>query len=219
MPAPLRPIATLASLGVAAALVLGAGPALSQLPVDIPGTTEVPPPFPLDFSQPMPTGISPELTAEAQAIVQQFVGTLLPTLQLAIAAGGPVNAIEVCAVEAPAIAARLSEQTGWDVSRVSLKARNDSLAAPDTWETVILSQYDQRHRGGESGADMNTAEMVSGQFRYMQAQPAAPLCLTCHGTNISDDVKSVLQQRYPNDKATGYVEGQIRGAISLLKAL
>lgn len=216
MPAPLRAIATLASLGIAAALVLGARPALSQLPVDIPGTTEVPPPFALDFNQPMPTGISPELTAEAQSIVQQFVGTLLPTLQLAIAAGGPVNAIEVCAVEAPAIAARLSEQTGWDVSRVSLKARN-SNATPDSWETVILSQYDQRHRGGESGANMNTAEMVSGQFRYMQAQPAAPLCLTCHGTSISDDVKSVLQQRYPNDMATGYVEGQIRGAISLIK--
>jgi hypothetical protein len=216
MPAPLRPIATLASLGIAAALVLGAGPALSQLPVDIPGTTEVPPPFALDFNQPMPTGVSPELTAEAQSIVQQFVGTLLPTLQLAIAAGGPAHAIEVCAVEAPAIAERLSAQTGWDVSRVSLKARN-SNATPDGWEAVILSQWDQRHRGGEPGANMNTAEMVSGQFRYMQAQPAAPLCLTCHGTSISDEVKSVLQQRYPNDMATGYVEGQIRGAISLIK--
>ena len=45
------------------------------------------------------------------------------------------------------------------------------------------------------------------------------MCLTCHGTDVSDDVMSALQQRYPNDMATGYLEGQIRGAISLIKEL
>ncbi len=219
MPMPIRPFAALTALGVLGAFTLGAGPVLSQPPVSVPGVTEVPPPFALDFNEPMPTGVSPELTAEAASITQQFVGTLLPTLQLAIASGGPVHAIEVCAVEAPAIAARLSEQTGWDVSRVSLKARNSSAAAPDFWETTILNLFDQRQRGGEPGASLNTAETVSGQFRYMQAQPAAPLCLTCHGTDISEDVMSALQQRYPNDMATGYLEGQIRGAISLIKEL
>ena len=219
MPTPIRPFDILTALGVLGAITLGAGPALSQPPAGVPGLTEVPPPFALDLNEPMPTGASPELTAEAVSITQQFVGTLLPTLQLASASGGPVHAIDVCAVEAPAIAARLSEQTGWDVSRVSLKARNSSTATPDFWETTILNLYDQRQRGGEPGAGMTTAETVSGQFRYMQAQPAAPLCLTCHGTNVSADVLSALQQRYPNDMATGYLEGQIRGAISLIKEL
>ncbi len=219
MPTPIRPLATLSALGLVACIALSAGPVQSQPPISVPGLSEVPPPFALDFNEPMPTGVSPELTAEAASIVQQFVGTLLPTLQLAIASGGPVHAIEVCAVEAPAIAARLSEQTGWDVSRVSLKARNSSTATPDFWETTILNLFDQRQRGGEPGASLNTAEVVSGQFRYMQAQPAAAMCLTCHGTDVSDDVMSALQQRYPNDMATGYLEGQIRGAISLIKEL
>lgn len=219
MPAPIRPFVLLTTLGLAATVALGAGSAMSQPPISVRGLSEVPPPFALDFNEPMPTGVSPELTAEAASITQQFVGTLLPTLQLAIASGGPVHAIEVCAVEAPAIAARLSEQTGWDVSRVSLKARNSSTATPDFWETTILNLFDQRQRGGEPGASLNTAETVSGQFRYMQAQPAAPLCLTCHGTNVSEDVLSALRQRYPNDLATGYLEGQIRGAISLIKDL
>jgi len=219
MPTPIRPLAILTALGVLGAITLTASPVLSQPPASVPGPTEVQPPFALSFDQPMPVSFSPELTAEAVSITQQFVGTLLPTLQLAIASGGPVHAIDVCAVEAPAIAARLSEQTGWDVSRVSLKARNSSTATPDFWETTILSMFDQRHRGGEPGANMNVSEVVSTQFRYMQAQPAASLCLTCHGTNISEDVLSVLQQRYPDDMATGYMEGQIRGAISLIKEL
>jgi hypothetical protein len=159
------------------------------------------------------------LDVQAKAITKQFVSTLLPTLQRAMADGGTENAVEVCAVRAPAIATELAAETGWSVKRVSLKPRNMSSAVPDEWEHEVLQQFDQRQAAGESGATINTSAMVNDVYRFMQAQPAMPLCLACHGTDISPKVESVLQRHYPNDAATGYFAGQIRGAISLSKKL
>lgn len=155
------------------------------------------------------------LVSEASDLTARFVGTLLPTLQSALQSGGPLHAIDVCAIEAPKIAQTLSEESGWEVTRVSLKARNSDTAIPDTWETQVLNMFDQRQRAGETPATLNIAETVNGSFRYMQAQPTAPLCLTCHGSEVSEEVLSAIHAKYPNDLAIGYQAGQIRGAISL----
>jgi uncharacterized Ntn-hydrolase superfamily protein len=167
--------------------------------------------------QPGPQEPSAEMVAQAQALAGQFVGTLLPTLQAAMQEGGPVQGIEVCADAAPRIAADLSQASGWQVSRVSLRARNQQTAVPDAWEAQVLTDFDLRQRAGEPAGQINQAAMVNGQFRYMQAQPTGELCLTCHGTDISSDVRAALAQHYPADTATGYAAGQIRGAISLRK--
>lgn len=156
---------------------------------------------------------------EAAQITQRFVGTLMPTLQAAMAEGGPLQAIDVCAIAAPGIALQLSEETGWDVGRVSLKARNSAKATPDAWEAQVLRTFDARQGQGEPGASLHVAETVEGKFRYMQAQPTAALCLTCHGSEVSADVLSAIRLKYPNDLAIGYRVGEIRGAISLAKDL
>jgi hypothetical protein len=156
-----------------------------------------------------------KLDTEAAELAGVFVGRLLPTLQQAMLEGGPVNGIDVCAVQAPLIAQQLSEQSGWQVKRVSLRARNSATAVPDDWERVALQEFDQRQQSGEVAAGMSKAETVAGEFRFIQAQPAGPLCLTCHGTDLSADVRTALAQYYPDDAATGYLAGQIRGGISM----
>jgi hypothetical protein len=160
---------------------------------------------------------SAELIEQGRALTNQFVATLQPTLLGAMQEGGPIGAIEVCAVEAPRIAADLSESSGWAVSRVSLRARNQLSAIPDSWESDVLVQFDQRQLAGDPVEQLNVAAVVDGEFRYMQAQAAGPLCLTCHGSEISSEVQSVLSRHYPQDMATGYSAGQIRGAITVRK--
>ena len=155
------------------------------------------------------------LEQQAREITQQFTSTLLPTLQQALADGGPVNAIEVCATRAPQIADDLSNSTSWSVNRVSLKARNQQRAIPDSWERSVLERFNVDARAGVTAAALNEAAMVEGEFRFMQAQVAMPLCLTCHGENLSEDVNAALRQHYPDDLATGYSAGDVRGAISL----
>lgn len=165
-----------------------------------------------------PAAPEPDLQAlekQAGEWAGRFVGTLQPTLQQAMGEGGPVHAITVCAEEAAQIAAALAEESGWAVKRVSLQPRHQASAQPDAWERSVLEDFDRRQRAGEAGAALRAFEVVGGEFRYMQAQPTGPLCLTCHGQNIADDVRSALAERYPDDQATGYVAGEIRGAISL----
>lgn len=157
------------------------------------------------------------LQAEARSLVQQFAGQLKPTLQKAMAEGGPTQAIQVCSKQAPAIAQQLSRESGWDVTRVSLKPRNQQTASPDAWEREQLKEFDRRQAAGEPAAQINTARQVDNTFRYMQAQGVEPLCLSCHGEKLSPAVEQALQRHYPADIATGYSLGQVRGAISLKK--
>jgi hypothetical protein len=160
-----------------------------------------------------------QLKQEAVSIVKRFGGTLKPELKKALTAGGPAHAIEVCAFQAPAIAQKLSKDTGWDVKRVSLKPRNSTSAIPDAWERKVLEQFDSRQAGGESAEKMAFAEIVDGEFRFMKAQGVEKVCLNCHAAKIKPEVEAALKDKYPQDKARGYSLGQIRGAFSLSKSL
>ena len=159
------------------------------------------------------------LKREAQQLVQQFVGQLKPQLKKAMEAGGPTLAIESCATLAPAIADAISAQSGWKVRRVSLKTRNASRAEPDDWERSVLIRFDQRQAAGALPSTINFGEIEGGHYRYMQAQGVEPVCLVCHGQQLSASVKEMLDQYYPNEQARGYTLGQLRGAISLTKPL
>jgi len=161
----------------------------------------------------------PALDAEAVQIVKTFAGTLKPKLKSAIQSGGFVHAIDICSVEAPKIAASLSAETGWDIKRVSLKARNKSSATPDTFERMVLEQFDERQANGEKASGMMFSEVVGNEYRFMKAQGVQGLCFNCHGGSLQPEVEKAIAERYPEDMATGYSLGQIRGAFSLTKVL
>jgi len=177
--------------------------------------------FSMLFNQTKANELSVELqsTAEARNIAKSFGGMLKPKLKTAIQTDGLQHAINVCAIEAPKIAKELSEKTGWSVKRVSLKPRNKNSASPDTFERMILEQFDRNQVEGKSSKTIEHAEIVGNQFRYMKAQMVEGVCLNCHGGAISPDTKEAIKKQYPEDIAMGYSLGQIRGAFSLIKDL
>jgi hypothetical protein len=164
-------------------------------------------------------------TAEARAAAGKLMAELGGELKKEISSGGPANAISVCKGLAPKIAARLSNEHGWKVSRVSLKARNPVLGPADAWEQQALLEFDRRAAAGDKPETLERAEIVAEPqgryFRYAKALPVQPLCLNCHGAagDIAPGVKEKLSAEYPNDRATGYSPGQIRGAISIKRPL
>ena len=173
--------------------------------------------LPVLAALPLWAGETPDvaLEEEARAVAGQFASQLKPRLQAALREGGPSHAIEICATQAPKIADALSTDTGWRVKRVSLKARNASRAITDAWEKQVLEEFDRRRAAGEEPASLNYGEQVGGRYRYMQAQVVEPVCLTCHAETLSEPVRQTLEQYYPDDYATGYSLGQVRGAFSL----
>lgn len=166
---------------------------------------------------------TPAWVVEARGVATSVPPQLLAVLQQQIAKGGPEGAIAVCREQAPALARAASERSGWNVKRVSLRNRNPK-AVPDTWERAGLEDFDRRRAAGEAPATLERAEIVveGGQsfLRYMRALPTIELCTQCHGApeRLSAAVKAQLSQLYPDDRATGYAVGDIRGAMTLKKA-
>lgn len=162
------------------------------------------------------------LTARAKASIAAFAEALKSELMAAMQDGGPVQAIEVCHTRAPEIARQISEQRGMSLSRVSQKNRNPKNG-PNRWQAAVLDEFEARRAAGADVGAMHwqaTAAVPGGlEFRFMKAIPTAPLCLACHGEAIAPAVAEKLAELYPEDAATGFREGDIRGAFVVTQRL
>lgn len=159
---------------------------------------------------------------QSRIVLGDFMLLLKLELKAAMREGGPGNAIMVCKNRAPKIAAEISEKHGWRVARTSLKLRNP-LNEPDPWELKVMQEFEKRKAGGEEIKTLEYAEIVKTdgkrQFRYMKAIPTDKLCLQCHGTDIEEEEAAALKKFYPHDKATGFKEGDIRGAFTITQPM
>lgn len=162
------------------------------------------------------------LTQEARSLVQRFAQRLRAALQEALQRGGPVGALGVCQEQAPLIAEEIAEASGWQVGRTALRLRNQANG-PDAWEAAGLRQFQARAEAGQPVAGMFRAEVVEGAkgraFRYLEAIPAGGACLACHGSSLEPEVRARIGELYPGDQATGFQEGDLRGAFSLGRRL
>lgn len=166
-----------------------------------------------------------QYVAESRAAALPFMRELNEANKRAIGEGGPESAIQVCKEIAPKMAGEVSRRTGWKLSRVSAKARNAQLGTPDQWERQTLQQFEERLAKGEPADAMERAEVLQEangkSFRYMKAIVLQQGCVGCHGQleQMAPGVKARLNREYPHDEATGYLPGQLRGALSIQRAL
>lgn len=153
------------------------------------------------------------MVAEARSLVKSFGGSLKQALQSAVNEGGLTNGIEVCKTVAPEIA-KNNSSGNWTISRTSLRVRNPENA-PTDWQRIQLLAMDKQPVKIGKPVEVWQVSEASGQpaFQYMSAIPTQKLCLGCHGKSIAPEVKAKLTELYPEDKATGFSEGELRGAF------
>lgn len=153
---------------------------------------------------------------KARAAAAAFGGALKAELTEAMQSSGPVAAIEICHTRAPAIAETVSLEQDVDLYRVSLRNRNPENA-PNAWQSEVLQGFVQRRAAGEDASAMEwhaTVDTTSGrEFRYLKAIPTGGVCLACHGSELAPDVARKIAELYPEDEATGFSEGDVRGAF------
>jgi len=161
-----------------------------------------------------------EFTLQSQAAIKEFASTLKGSLVAAMKSSGPVGAINVCNNVAPTIASELSKKYDMKIARTSLKVRNPDNA-PDNWEKHVLKTFEERKSEGESVKTLTFSEKITGdgsqEMRMMKAIPTGEVCLICHGSNITEPVQASLDKLYPDDQATGFSLGDIRGAFTVRK--
>jgi hypothetical protein len=147
-----------------------------------------------------------DLRAAGAAAVAPFRHRLMATLSEALAAGGPA-AVERCHLEAPVIA-REAAPVGTRVGRASDRLRNPDNAAP-AWVAPLLAAYVE----GRAGKTPRVVAVDAARWGYVEPIVVQPLCLGCHGTALDDAVASAIRERYPDDRATGYAAGDLRGVF------
>jgi hypothetical protein len=155
---------------------------------------------------PEPKPIPEPKVERARDLAAELQGTLKTALMESLTAG-PAEAIEACAVMAPDLAAGLSTD-GVRIGRTSHRLRNPANAAP-AWVEPLVEEYRETAPGAESQALWIDDSTVG----YVEPIYVQKPCLACHGEAVADDVLQEIQATYPQDRATGFHEGEFRGVI------
>ena len=137
-----------------------------------------------------------------------------------MAADGPVGAVGFCQEQAPRIAAEVAQRHDVLIGRVGVRVRNPANAAQG-WQGEALAAFERRVAAGESPRQLRyeSVDPAAGTLRMAKGIGTEPACLICHGSEVSAPVREAIHARYPHDAATGFSEGELRGAFWVEAAL
>ena len=157
-----------------------------------------------------------EMLEKGSALIDQSIQTLTGELQAALQAGGPALALKHCQTRAVPLTDSLGQTGQIQLKRSSLQVRNPANA-PDADEKTRLETYAEQLAKGEK---LKPILEKDAQGRWLLTKPIlmAEPCLKCHGQvgkSLSEAQQALILQHYPQDKATGYEAGQLRGIWAL----
>ena len=141
--------------------------------------------------------------AKAAGARKEMAETLMAELKGELEAGGPGSAITVCRDMAPMVAEYVADEHEVRIGRTSHRLRTPGHNAPAWAISTVDAQV--------------AAEQVflgpAGELGVLTPISVAKPCLACHGNPeaISVEVAAALSENYPEDRATGFAEGDLRG--------
>jgi len=139
------------------------------------------------------------------AIVQKV---LLTNVMQAMKSGGPGYAVSFCNEQAMPLTDSLAKAHNCLIQRVSDKYRNPANKLTEQDQEIWTKMASAATANSLSGSE-------NGQVVfYKPIKIAMPACLTCHGTagnEMETKTFEIIKQKYPDDLATGYKEGDLRG--------
>ena len=158
-----------------------------------------------------------DLIAKGKEIAQKSQKTLGKNLKAAMKKGGPAEAIGFCSLNAMPLTDSLSTAFSAEIHRVSHKNRNPKNLA-DNADMEFVKMYQEK---------ISASEELKPQIKAISNEEAvfyAPIvtkgmCLACHGIKgetFSDANAKLITEKYPEDKAFGFKEGELRGMWKLI---
>lgn len=128
---------------------------------------------------------------------------------------GVIAALDFCNIQAMPITDSMSTVHKAHIKRVSDKPRNAKNKANAAELSYIEIFKDQVAAGKEPTPIVTTQ---GGQAEFYYPILTNSMCLKCHGTpekELESLTLSTILKHYPNDKATGYGENEVRGIWSI----
>ena len=130
--------------------------------------------------------------------------------------GGPAQAIPFCNVKASPLTLEVAKKYDVNIKRTSHKIRNEN-SLPDETEKAILKKYLASMSNGEK-LKPTIQKDEAGKVHFYAPIKLEKKCLACHGTigkEVTQKTDSILKSLYPNDKATGFKVGDLRGIVNI----
>ncbi|MEP0365321.1 MAG: DUF3365 domain-containing protein [Cyclobacteriaceae bacterium] len=129
----------------------------------------------------------------------------------AINARGSAGAVEFCNVKALPLTDSMARVQNVSIRRVSDKARNPENQASGKELEFIKESKRQLADGGKI-----VPKIVESGDQVVGFYPISTnaMCLQCHGdpkTDIAESTLAKIQSKYPDDRAIGYGENELRG--------
>jgi hypothetical protein len=164
-----------------------------------PADTSAGPPSGIRLDEPPTEAQKAQMIAAKDVLFEKLSGRLMEV----IGSQGPAAAIAVCKSEAPQIAESVGQQEGVKIGRTALKLRNPANQPP-AWAASLLD---------ESQDQPKFLTLQDGRAAALLPIKLKALCLMCHGPEdqIMPQIKNQLVTLYPDDRATGFQEGDLRG--------
>jgi len=154
-------------------------------------------------------------------IAKDLITSLQGEMMKAVKEGGFENAVNVCNLKAISLTDIAAQATDKDVEikRTTNKYRNPQNA-PNDIEQKALNYYhsllaDNQQLTGTYIQKVEENEIT--EYYYYKPMKVNGTCISCHGevSQIKSDVLNEINKLYPDDKATGYKEGDFRGLIRI----
>ena len=152
---------------------------------------------------------------DSNELIQHLAQNLKKTLVNAIKTKGLIGAVEQCNIEAPIISQNISTNN-LKVSRIASKNRNPKNKATIEQEEVLMF-FEQEISLGKSPKNLYKVVETQDSIQYLKPIVTGKVCLACHGSDVSGELKAKIKKLYPNDLATGFKEGSLRGAFLVEK--
>jgi len=147
-----------------------------------------------------------------QATFKELSSHLMQQMKL----GGPAQAIPFCNTQAMPITNAMSEKYDVTIKRASDKVRNSENSASER-ELEIIEEYKLLAKNNKELIPIVELDKSNKKHYYAPIKINAK-CLACHGKleePLSVKTDSLIKSLYPNDKAIGYKDGDIRGIWSI----
>lgn len=153
----------------------------------------------------------------ADSIAVHAQNTLMANVKKAMEEGGPEYAVEFCNLRAMPLTDSLSTYHQVDISRITDKTRNPDNGLKTETDREVFELFT------ENPELKYTLEESDGDaIFYKRINLAMPTCIRCHGnpqTDITPATLALLQEKYPQDQATGYSLNDFRGLWKIVKPM
>ncbi len=163
-------------------------------------------------SSPAPAHADATVWIEKGKSIQQAVFAVLSeNLSTAMAEGGVPAAVPYCRLQALPLTDSLARVHGVTIRRATLQPRNPANQATES-ETDILAGFRREILAGREPVPV--ARREGEEIAYYGPIRIQALCLNCHGVSgkeLQPENEALIRSLYPEDQATGYALGDLRG--------